>query len=356
MRKVLLSKITPEMQLARTIYHNSSMLLVAGTNRLTRFTPWLNSFGISAIYIEDEISTDIEIPDAITEETRWRCKDALNGIIGNVRKDGSFDTNAIPGVVDALMEDIMNRPDILVSLNDIGTSDDSTLVHSVNTTVFALLLGQRLDLSPIMLKKLAEGSLLHDIGKTILDSNILYKPSIMNGEELEYIKLHTTLGYEILKCNPILTELSRLVSLQHHERLDGSGYPNSLAADEIHLFSKIVAIADMYDALTSDRCYHEAISSQKAVNILLEDSVSKIDPELLALFIQNIAIYPNGSVVNLSDGTHGIVKEQNLSMPHRPIVRVIDDREGNGNAKKLYDVDLLSTLNLTIIEDDVPFI
>ncbi|MEG1846862.1 MAG: HD-GYP domain-containing protein [Lachnospiraceae bacterium] len=354
MRKVLLSMITPEMKLAKSTYHENSMLLVAGTNRLNRFIPWLASYGITALYVEDEVSEGIEIPDAITEETRCKCKTALQGVLQSVQADGSFSTGAISGVVDSLLEDILNRPDVLISLNDIGTTDDMTLVHSVNTTVFALLLGQRMDLSVPMLQKLAEGTLLHDIGKTILDSKILYKPGRLNAEEFEHVKRHTTLGYEILKCNPLMTELPRLVCLQHHERLDGSGYPNALHSEEIHVFSKIAAIADMYDAITSERCYHHAISNRSAVNILMRDSVTKIDPELLALFIQNIAIYPNGTIVYLSDGTHGIVKAQNQSMPHRPVVRVIDDREGIGNVKKLHDVDLMETLNLTITDEDEP--
>lgn len=352
MRKVLLSKLVPEMQLAKSIYHNNSLLLVAGTNRLTRFAPCLDNYGITSIYINDRISDDIEIPDAISEETRCKCKNALQGVLETVKEDGSFNADYFSGAVNSLLEDIISRPDVLVSLNDIGTTDDSTLVHSVNTTVFALLLGQKLGLSESKLRKLAEGTLLHDIGKTILDTHILYKPTKLSKSEFEHVKRHTTLGYEILKNNPILTELPRLISLQHHERIDGSGYPKGLKGDEIHLFSRIVAIADMYDALTSERCYHRAISNQRAVEILTENSADKIDPALLALFIQNIAIYPNGSMVSLSDGTRGIIKQQNHAMPYRPVVRVIDDREGADGILKVYDVDLLEKLNLTIIDKE----
>lgn len=346
MRKVDLSMITPDMYLGKSIYHYNQLLLTAGINNITRFSESLLKLGITSVYVEDAISEEIIITDAVSDYTRLKCKDALQNAIDRFRVQGSFDMCSISEATSSLIDEILLRPDVLVSLNDIATTDDSTLVHSINTTVFSLLIGQQLKLSSIELKSLAEGTILHDIGKTLVNPQVLYKNGRLNHDEFELVKQHTIAGYELLKCNPLLTELSRIISLQHHERLDGSGYPYGLNANEIHPFAKIVAIADMYDALTAERCYRKSLSNYQAYEILAQESTIKLDANLLGQFLKHIAIYPNGTLVDLSDGTRGIIKEQNPGIPFSPIVMVIENR--NDKAVKLYDLDLSTTLNVTI--------
>ena len=346
MRKVDLPMILPDMRLGKPIYHYNQLLLAAGINNISRFSESLLNLGITSIYVEDDISEDIEITDAISDATRLKCKDALQEAIIHFRTQGSFDMCSISEATNLLIDEMLLRPDVLVCLNDIATTDDSTLVHSINTTVFSLLIGQQLKLSTIELKSLAEGTILHDIGKTLIDPKVLYKTGVLNNDELEIVKQHTIAGYELLKTNPLLTELSRIISLQHHERLDGSGYPYGLTDKQIHPFSKIVAIADMYDALTAERCYRKSLTNYQAYKILAKESTVKLDANLLGLFLKNIAIYPNGTLVNLSDGTRGIIKRQNSGIPFSPIVMVLNNI--NNKDVKLYDLDLSSTYNITI--------
>jgi len=348
MRKVYLPDIQPHMYLARDIYHFNGLLLKAGTSNLNRYLNSLSNLGITFLYINDELSEDIEIPDAIAEETRVRCKDALQDTLFHFRTEGSIDTVHLTEAVDSLIEDLFTRKDVLVSLHDIATTDDNTLVHSVNTTVYALLIGQRLKLNEVEMHVLAEGAVLHDIGKTLLDPKILFKTTPLTREEFAHIQNHPLWGYQALQRNPLLTELSRLLALQHHERLDGSGYPYHLKDKEIHKFSKILAIADIYDALTSERCYRKGMSNHQAYETLMAESGSKIDAELLHIFFNNIAIYPNGSIVKLSNGLRGIVKSQNREAPFRPLIRVIDDV--NQETVRLYDLDLLEDLTIQIIQ------
>lgn len=348
MRKVYLPNIKPHMYLARDIYHFNGLLLKAGTNNLNRYLNSLSNLGITFLYIDDELSQDIEIPDAIAEETRVRCKDALQDTLFHFRTEGTLDTIQITAAVDSLIDDLFSRKDVLVSLHDISTTDDNTLVHSINTTVYALLMGQRLELSSVEMHVLAEGAILHDIGKTLLNPKILFKTTPLTREEFSHIQNHPQWGYEAMQRNPLLSELSRLIALQHHERLDGSGYPYQLKENEIHKFSKILAIADIYDALTSQRCYREEMSNHQAYETLMSASGSKIDAELLHIFFNNIAIYPNGTIVKLSNGLRGIVKSQNVNAPFRPLIRIIDDT--NAEAVKLYDLDLLEDLTLQITQ------
>lgn len=169
----------------------------------------------------------------------------------------------------------------------------------------------------------------------------------LTNEEFADMKNHTTLGYETLCKFESLDEEVKIVSLQHHERLDGSGYPKGLKGNEIHLFAKIVAIADVYDALTSERCYRRIMSNYKAYDIIKSDVETKFDKQIFDNLLQSVAIYPNGVIVKLSDGTHGIVKKQNIDNRFRPVIRVIDDRDRQNI--KLFDVDLSKNMNVNIV-------
>lgn len=345
MRKVPLTMILPDMRLAMSIYHKNQLLLTEGTRNINRYVNSLRKLGITSVYIEDALSKGIEIPDAITEKVRLHCKDVLGETLVSLREKGTFDEIELVETIDQLLEEIMSRTDFLVSLSDIGTTDDSTLVHSVNMTVFSLLIGKKLNYSYSQMRKLAEGCIIHDIGKVLIDPDVLYKPGKLTEREFEYVKQHTVLGYNIVKRNPLLSELSRIVCLSHHERVDGSGYPYGLMGDEIPEFARIAAVADVYDAITSKRCYHEEQNIYDAVDILMMEASSKLDTKLVTLFVRNIAIYPNGSLVQLSDKTYAIVKEQNKEMPMRPVVRVFDPWE----QVPIYEVDLMKELDLTII-------
>lgn len=348
MRKVPLSLLTPDMYLAKPVYQNNILLLKPGAQDLNRFVDNLIRIGIFHLYIEDELGEGIEIPDVVSDETRLKCKLVLQDTFTHLTRDGVVDVVAVSELMDTLLEEILSQPNILISLSDIGTTDDSTLVHSVNTTIFSLIIGKKLAYSKKLLKKLAEGALLHDIGKTLVDQRTLFKPGHLTPLEFEIIKSHTTYGYQVLKKTSNLTELSRIIALNHHERIDGSGYPAGLKGNEIHEFAKITAVADVYDALTAERCYRKSMSPHSAIEILMQESMTKLDANLTSMLIQTLAVYPNGSTVRLSNMSYGIVKEQNLSMPLRPIVRVL--QKYNEKQVVAYELDLMKELDITIVE------
>ena len=351
MRLVSTSMLKSNMVLARSIYHNDCLILRAGQSDITRFVSQLNNMGIEFIYVEDSKSEGIVIPDVLSEATRVSCKRILRQTIDDFSKNSTMDLTQISDAIDLIISDILRNTDIQMSLNDICAADEYTYAHSVSTTVYSLLIAKELNYSRPMLEKLAAGTLLHDMGKALLDKKVLFKASELSPEEFEYVKTHTTLGYSALqKCNN-LTELSRIIALLHHERMDGSGYPGGVEAKNLHEFSRIVAIADVYDALTTDRCYRKKWSANRAVDYLIECSDTKFDANLVALFIQQIAIYPNGSTVKLSNNYFGIVKEQNKSLPLRPIVRVIADELGRDI--DMFEVDLVKELSITIIESEI---
>lgn len=351
MRLVSTSMLMPEMVLAKSIYYKDCLILKAGQKDISRYKNSLHNMGIECVYVDDPMSEGIEIPDAISEETRVMCKRALRETVEEFAKNSTMHVTYIKSAVESVIRDILHNKDVQISLNDICSTDEYTLSHSVSTTVYSLLIAKQLHYSRKMLEKLAIGVLLHDLGKVMLDKEILFKTDKLTDEEFNYIKQHTVLGYEVLKKCKEITELSRIVSLCHHERMDGSGYPRGIPAGNLHEFARIVAIADVYDALTSDRCYRKKWSNEKAVNYLIECSDTKFDTKLVALFIQQIAVYPNGSTVRLSNNMIGIVKQQNRSVPLRPVIRVIAD--GHGRKIEPFEVDLLRELSITIVQSEI---
>jgi HD-GYP domain len=351
MRLVSTAMLTKDMVLASSIYYNDCMLLRAGQKDIIKYTPNLQRLGIYYVYVEDEKSQGINIPSAIKEQTKVTCKKIVRDTMEEFSKKSTINLDIVSVAVNSILNDILNNEEIQVSMNDISAADEYTFSHSVSTTVYSLLIGKQLGYSRAMLEKLATGTLVHDLGKVLLDKDIVFKPDSLTPEEFEHVKAHTSLGYEALKKCTSITELSRIISLFHHERMDGSGYPRGVKAKNLHEFARIVAIADVYDALTADRCYRKKWTNDKAVNYLIGCSQSKFDVELVSLFIKQIAIYPNGSMVRLSDDTIGIIKEQNRQMPLRPIVRVIADK--NGNDIPIYEIDLMEKLSITIKESEI---
>lgn len=187
---------------------------------------------------------------------------------------------------------------------------------------------------------------MHDVGKTALDHSILFKPGKLTEEEFEHVKRHPQLGYDFLNKDPRIDERTKDICLLHHERIDGTGYPYCLKGKEIPEMSKICSIVDVYEALTVKRCYHEAIEPILATEILTQEAGRKLDFDLVSKFLKNIAVYPTGSSVLLSNGEQAIVKGQNPSFPLRPVVRTV--RMHNGKCIPKDEIDLLTKLNITI--------
>jgi putative nucleotidyltransferase with HDIG domain len=351
MRLISLSMLKPDMVLAKSLYHRDKLILKEGCDDLDKHANALKNLGFDYVYVEDHISQGIEIPDAISEETRVSCKRILRQTIDDFENKTVVDLSDLSETIHNIIDDILSNEEMQVSLNDISASDEYTFAHSVSTTVYSLLIARQLGYSKIMLEKLAAGALFHDIGKILIDKKILNKVENLEPDEAEYIKQHTTLGYGVLKKCLNLTELSRIVALYHHEAMDGSGYPTGIKAGELNEVVRIVTVADTYDALVSDRCYRQRWNSNQAVNYLIEHAETKYDTKLVSAFIRQIAIYPNGSIIRLSDNCTGIVKEQNKNFPLRPVIRVIAD--ANENEVEAYEIDLMKILSITIIESEI---
>lgn len=348
MRLVPVEDIKPEMKLAKSIYHNNNILLNTGVKNLHRYKDRLKNIGINYVYVEDKYSTDIKVDYVIKSELREKGQRKIRSFMEDIRFNKSINVDQIKNTVSDIVDDILNNSEnIIVNMLDIKNFDDYTYEHSVNVAVYSIILGKSLNYNVRELNKLGVGAILHDIGKILIPPEILFKEGKLNDEEYQIVKDHSELGYDYIKDAREISPVSKAAILSHHERLDGSGYPRRKKGEELHDFAKIVAITDVYDALTSDRTYRKRWPVHEAISYIMSNSDQKFDNYFVDKFVRNLAIYPNGTMVRLSNGQKAIVKEQNSNYPTRPILRVVEDADGNEMVKTL---DLLNNLNIVIDE------
>ncbi|MEG1992230.1 MAG: HD-GYP domain-containing protein [Acetivibrio sp.] len=351
MRLVSIDMLTSDMTLAIPVYCKDALVIPEGRNHIDKYIPNLNNMGIQYVYIEDVLSKDIIIPDAISTKTRNVCKSILRSTLLDYTGKNELKIYKITNSLEHVILEILQNQDVQVSLNDIGTLDEETYVHSVNVAIYSLLMGKALNYSKKRLEELAMGTILHDIGKTLIEPKLQFKKGRFSASEFAQMKKHAEMGYYILEKGTKLPEETKRIALNHHERMDGSGYPSGLKGEELNEFEKIVMIADVYDSLISSRCYKKKWPIAKAVDFLIEKAGTLFSPELVQLFIQQIAIYPNGSMVLLSDGNIGIVKEQNRHVPMRPIIRIFKNAKGVEITP--FEVDLMEVLSVTIVDSQL---
>lgn len=351
MRLVSIDMLKPDMKIARAVYNQGALILPAGRSDVARFVPNLRNMGIEYVYVEDGKSAGIEIPDAIAERTRNSCKQLLQNAIQQFSITDKLETKGLEDCVGSVISEILKTPDVQVSLNDIASNDEYTYTHSVSTMVYALMIARKLNYSEQKLNILGMGTLLHDIGKMLIDHDVMFKEGQLTQEEYQYVKMHSLYGYQAMRRITTIPEQVRQIAYMHHERLDGTGYPQGLRGDELNEYVRIVSIADVYDALTTNRCYRKKWPANKAMDFLLERSEKEFDPKLVGLFTQQLAVYPNGSMVRLSNQFLAIVADQNRSMPLRPIVRVIQDPQGREITP--FEVDMMKELSITITESEL---
>lgn len=350
----------PGMRLGRSIFSDEGLVLLGEHMELTdAFLRRLDKFGIQFLYIEDPRTDDIRVKDRVSQETRARAvaevRTQFRRMMDDAMKRRSVNGlhlgRAFRSIVESILDDITSSRDSMLMLVNIHASDHYLFQHSVNVCIYTAILGQAYGYSRDELYTLSLGALLHDIGKTQLPAEVLLKPSSLTHEEFELMKTHAALGFRKLKDEPNVPLLSAHIALQHHERINGSGYPRGIAGDEIHEYARWVGIADSYDAMTTHRVYRNAMLPHEAMERLYAGAGTLYDQDKIELFRDKVAIYPLGMLVTLDNGATGVIVDVNALSPQRPVVRVLYDDEGQ--AVEPYEVDLSKTLTATIKEANV---
>jgi HD-GYP domain-containing protein (c-di-GMP phosphodiesterase class II) len=305
MRILGIRELQEGMVIARSIYDSTGRVVLAkGVPLKAAYINKLGELGYSYVYVLDpaESLDQVHVDEPISEETRIQAISALRETVEAIQRTGTTDLRQISSIVEEIIDQITSNPDVLVSMVDIKSYDNYTYSHSVNVCVLSVMLGIERGMNRYDVRDLGQGAILHDIGKLFVPGEILNKNGPLTDEEYRIIMRHTKDGFEVLRKKHDISLFSAHVAYQHHERLDGSGYPRQLKGDDIHDYAKIVAIVDSYDAMTSDRVYRDALTPYEAVSVLVRETSTKYDRNLVGRFLKLVAIYPIGSVVRLSNG------------------------------------------------------
>lgn len=239
------------------------------------------------------------------------------------------------------VDSVLQSPDALLWMTQLKNRDLYTSQHSMNVCVLAIALGRQINLPIHELNNLGLCGMMHDMGKMRVPLEILNKPGKLDPEELKIMQSHAELGWKLLMSSSGMYGGAIDVAHSHHERLDGTGYPRRLRAEQISPYTRIVAVADMYDALTSDRVYHEGRSHLEAINILTKACGNHLDSGLTYKFIECLGIYPPGSVVEMKNGEIGIVVEVNPKHKIKPRVILLLDEDKKPRPERLVDLSKL---------------
>jgi len=305
--------------------------------------------------VDQEIQTEItkiDEPDvqdrarvALREEI-IRAKKLLSEVkkktqllMDDVKLGKQLDMQQAENIVDKMTESVLNNSAALVSLAKIKSKDEYTYLHCIAVAALCISFGEHLGLDDKKIKAIGVGGLLHDIGKVRIPTEILNKPGPLSEEEFEIMKEHVKHGDCILRQTSNIDEDSICVTVHHHERLDGTGYPEGLKGEEISPFGQMAAIVDIYDALTSERCYKNPMAPTDALRKLFEWSNSYLNRELVERFIAHLGIYPVGSVVRLQSGLIGVVIDHGEKGLLYPVVRALYDA-GKEKVVSPFDIDL----------------
>lgn len=345
-------KLTVGMELARNIPGINPMYpyAVAGFKLNQRIIQRIGEIGIQGVYIRTELTEGIEPEDFVEPELKAKMLKSIRTTYDQSMKEMTLQSRRksydnLEEAAKSVVMNILNMDNYLFQMIDIRDYDCYTYSHSLYVGILSVLLGRHIGLSISQLNDLALCGLLHDIGKTDIPISITNKPGPLTDEEYVIMKKHPELSYQILKEQASLSYMVLQGVQTHHEKYDGSGYPFRLVGQKIPLYGRILAIADVFDALNSTRPYRKAWSPKQVFDFLTSCSNTHFDPELLCSFLQCVAAYPIGTIVNLSDGSTAVVKDNTPGFSLRPVIRFITPASIAGK-----EVDLsCDGLNITIV-------
>ena len=317
---------------AQSIFNEKgAAFLVRGTPLTDRYIYRLRQLSVPELHVTS-LSSNFQLqppPDIINEHTRVQAVENVAETFRQAEMHGQFNMGLIERCADLLVRDIMSKKKNLVQLTDIRLHDSYTFSHSVNVAVLSAMLGNLCGYSKSKLQVITLGGLLHDIGKLAVPTFILNKPGALTADEFKIIRCHPSEGRRLLKELKLpIASILAIIAVQHHEHIDGSGYPNHIRGKSIHPYSRITAIADVYDALTSARSYKRAYKPNVVYQMMMKNSPGHFDMDRLRLFFDNVAIYPVGTVMKTQLG-YAIVKKVVFGHTLAPIVVVFADKNGN---------------------------
>jgi len=297
----------------------------------------------------DLASLEEEIPKA--RQAHIQALDITREFINDARTGNKIDVEKVQESVDGMIDSLFRNRDALLTILKLKTYDEYTFTHSLNVGVLAMSVGRSLNLSRDELSALCMGGMFHDVGKTGVPEKILNKPGRLTEAEFEVMKGHPVIGFNLLEHYKNIPSISLDVIRFHHERIDGSGYPDGLVESRMGPHIVISGMADVYDALSTDRVYHKGMPPHEALKIVFSLRGKQFPPEMVDTFIHSLGIYPPGTTVKLNTGETSVVHSVNHSSMLRPKTIIVFDKKGQAVTKtKIMDLNEQGFSDRQIVE------
>lgn len=342
MRLVPFDNIREGMIVGQNMYGlNGEILARQGNELKDNYIKRLSQYNIPYMYIIDKYSEDIEVQctvsSSVKNEAVQNLKKLYNAILNERGTYHDLMQNCLESI-DKIVDDIIAEKVNLYDIFDIKLLENYKYQHPIAVTIISVIIGKTLSLNALELYRLGVGAFFHDVGQMFVPKDVLNKKDSYTDSDFALMRKHPEDGYRFAKDKFYLPMKSYLAILQHHERFDGSGYPHKKEGQSISLYGRIVAIADVFDALSSEKTYRPALNPSKAFKTVIEDSGKAFDPDLIRIFAQKVSPYPVGYTLSLADDKIAIVVKNYEGKPFNPTVRVI--KENNKLLDKPYTIDL----------------
>jgi HD-GYP domain-containing protein (c-di-GMP phosphodiesterase class II) len=282
---------------------------------------------------------------ARAQQVKTQAHQLVRTVMHDARLGKAIELDQVEPVVQNITESILRNPGALTGLLRIKNKDDYTFLHSVSVCTLLVAFCRSAGMDAELTRQAGLGGLLHDTGKALVPDEVLNKPGRLTDEEFEIIKKHPKDGYDILLKTPQVGAIPLDITLHHHERMDGSGYPDKLPGDQISTLAQMAAIVDVYDAITADRCYHKGMSAAEALRKIYEWSKFHFNPQHVQAFMRCVGIFPVGTLVLLESGRLGVVTEPHETNLLAPKVNVFFSAKSNTYIKP-QEIDLSKPLGM----------
>lgn len=339
--------------LAMPIHGDEGQLLLEKGVRLTLGS--INSLkkrGFTRVSIQDEFLKDVDVTDTIREETRQLARRSLGMVAGNILRGTQGDIQPIREALDSIIDDLRSNPKAAIGLQSICSFDEAIYTHCINVCVLSIAIAEGMKVPESTVRQVGLGALLHDVGKLLIPKPILNKPDLLTDDEYGLVKTHAMKGFEMLQTCYNAGAVAAHAALDHHERLDGSGYPRGLQGENIPLIGLIVAAADVYDAMVSTRPHRRGHLPEAVRRHLESNRGNLFEGDAVDAMLRRVAAYPIGTILSLGGGFVAVVIRQDPRDNNRPVIRVVS---GPG-VKEIQDIALYERpeLAVSMVLDDYP--
>lgn len=350
MRRIKTRKIKGHEILAKDVYSSGGIILISeGTILKQEYIQKLLELRITDVFVEDEISRDIQVQDITEEKINEQCFEILKKMLDRFSFCSIEELEELSNTATDIMQEVLLQDKIIYTVSNVRNYSQSLYEHSLSVTSLSILIAIRAGYSREQTKEIAVGALLHDIG--FINVKESYKGIIL--EEMEEhiqkeVKRHVVYGYIELEQQEWLSSISKEIILYHHERLDRSGYPFHMPGNKLKKQVRLVSICDAFDNMVYGN-FEKRRKVHEALDELVTASGTKFDFELVNIFIRSVAPYPTGALVSLNNGEFGMVLRQNVEVPTRPLIRIVEQNENDEWIRK-EEKDLSEELALFIVD------